>query len=123
MVFDGGIGAIERDAVIRANARNLRVLRPDMRAALAAELSAAIGTRRVARELMGRAEIDGVPVVAGGVVGHAGEVVVDSITNPTRVLGVAAGDGGVNYGIADNERVTRVQRAIWRTKLGGTSTS
>ncbi len=120
-VFDGGVGAIEPEAVIRANARNLRVLRPDMRAALAAELSAALGTRRVARELMGRSAIDGVPVVAGGVVGQAGEVVVDSITNPTRVLGVAAGDGGVNYEFAGNERVARVQRAIWRAKLGGAS--
>jgi 4-hydroxy-2-oxovalerate aldolase len=118
VVFDGGIGAIQPAAVARAHARNLRVLRPDMRAALAAELSAAIGTRRVARELMGRSEIDGVPVVAGGVVGHPGDVVVDSITNPTRVLGVAGGDGGVDYSSGD-ERISRVQRAIWRAKLGG----
>jgi 4-hydroxy-2-oxovalerate aldolase len=123
-VFDGGIGAIEPVAVARANARQFRVLRPDMRAALAAELSAALGTQRVARELMGRSEIDGVPVVAGGVVGHAGDVVVDSITNPTRVLGIATGDGAVNYDAPGaNDRITQVQRAIWRAKLGGSSAS
>jgi 4-hydroxy-2-oxovalerate aldolase len=119
-VFDGGIGAIAPEAIARANARALRVLRPDMRAALAAELSAALGTRRVVRELMGRSEIDGVPVVAGGIVGHQGDVVVDSITNPSRVLGIAAGDGGVNYAPADEARIRRVERAIWRTKVRGT---
>jgi len=36
------------------------------------------------------------------------------------VLGVATGDGSVNYApdAALADRVTRVQRAIWRRKLG-----
>jgi hypothetical protein len=119
-IFDAGIGALQPAAIAGASARGLRVVRPDMRAALAAELSAAAGTRRVATELMGRGDIDGVAVVAGGLVGRAGDVVVDSMTNPMRVLGVATGDGGVNYAPAPElaERVTRVQRAIWRRKLG-----
>jgi hypothetical protein len=119
-VFDAGIGALTPDAIARATARGIRVVRPDMRAALAAELSAAAGTRRVATELMGRGEIDGVAVVAGGLIGAAGDVVVDSISNPTRALGVATGDGAVNYapGTELAERMARVQRAIWRRKLG-----
>jgi 4-hydroxy 2-oxovalerate aldolase/long-chain acyl-CoA synthetase len=120
IIFDAGIGALQPAAIARATERGIRVLRPDMRAALAAELSAAAGTRRVATELMGRGDIDGVSVVAGGLVGSAGDVVVDSITNPTRVLGIATGDGSVNYSPGPEllDRVTRVQRAIWRRKLG-----
>ncbi|HEX6163009.1 MAG TPA: hypothetical protein VFZ31_06580, partial [Vicinamibacterales bacterium] len=119
-IFDAGIGALQPGAVERASGRGIRVVRPDMRAALAAELAAAAGTRRVATELMGRGDLDGVAVVGGGLVGRAGDVVVDSMTNPTRVLGVATGDGGVNYAPGPElaERVTRVQRAIWRRKLG-----
>ena len=119
-IFDAGIGALQPVAIARATSRGIRVVRPDMRAALAAELAAAAGTRRVVTELMGRGNFDGVTVVAGGLVGQAGDVVVDSITNPTRVLGVATGDGGVNYTPAADlaDRVTRVQRAIWRRKLG-----
>ena len=120
MIFDAGIGTLQPAAMARAQARELAVVRPDMRAALAAELAAATGTERVGSQLMGRGEIDGVTIVAGGRVGRAGDVVVDSITNPTRVLGVADGGGGVNYSPTGErgEDVTRAQRAIWRRKLG-----
>jgi 4-hydroxy-2-oxovalerate aldolase len=120
-IFDAGIGALQPAAIARASSRGIRVVRPDMRAALAAEFSAVAGTGRVATELMGRGDIDGIAVVAGGLVGKAGDVVVDSITNPTRVLGVATGEGDVNYAPdpALVDRMTRVQRAIWRRKLGG----
>jgi 4-hydroxy-2-oxovalerate aldolase len=119
-IFDAGIGTLHADAITNAASRALPVIRPDMRAAMAAELAAAAGTHRVASELMGRAELDGVAIVAGGLVGRAGDVVVDSITNPTRVIGVADGAGGVNYAPAADfaDRVTRAQRAIWRRKLG-----
>ncbi|HUQ86858.1 MAG TPA: hypothetical protein VM096_04810 [Vicinamibacterales bacterium] len=119
MVFDAGIGSVQPDAADRAAARQLPIIRPDMRAVLAAEVSSAIGTARAVTELMGRGLIDDVPVVAGGLVGRAGEVVVDSITNPTRAIGVADGQGGVDYRPTGQsaDRLSRVQSAIWRQKL------
>jgi hypothetical protein len=90
-----------------------------MRAVLAAEISAALGAERAASELMGRGTMAGIPVVAGGVVGHAGDVVIDSISNPTRAIGVANGEGGVDYRPSGEsaDRLSSVQRAIWRRKL------
>jgi hypothetical protein len=90
-----------------------------MRAALAAELTALAGARRLATELMGRAEIAGTPVVAGGMIGRRGDVVVDSISRPGRVLGVADGRGQVIYG-ADGEfadRVAAVRAEVWRNRF------
>jgi len=76
----------------RAAGRQLR--RVDCRAALAAELEMAIGTCRVIDEA-GESILDGIPVVAGGVIGRLGTVVVDSVRNPARVLGIADGRGGL----------------------------
>lgn len=120
IVLDAYVGAIAPEVMAGAVDRQIIVLRPDMRAALAAEIATALGTERIARELMGRAEIDGVCVVAGGVVGRTGDVVVDSITNPSRVLGLADGAGSVIYGSPPDAaaRLAKVQHAIWRRKLG-----
>lgn len=120
LILDAGIGSFSQVFVARAVARGLTVVRPDMRAALAAELAAVLGSERLVRELMGRAELDGVPIVAGGLVGRSGDVVVDSIRHPARVIGVADGRGGVagEQTDADRGRIARVEQAIWRRTVG-----
>jgi 4-hydroxy-2-oxovalerate aldolase len=95
LVFDATIGAIQPDAIQDALDRGIRIVRPDMRAAMAGEVAAQLGMAATTRELMGRAEIAGWPVVAGGLVGALGDVVVDSISNPSRVVGVADGRGRI----------------------------
>ena len=119
LIFDAGIGAVAPSAAALAADRGVTVIRPDMRAVLAAEISAALGAERATTELMGRGTIDGIAVVAGGVVGRAGEIVIDSISRPSRVVGVANGEGGVDYRPAGQaaERLAQVQRAIWRQRL------
>jgi hypothetical protein len=39
IIFDAGIGAVSKDAIVYGNQQGLRIVRPDMRAALAAELT------------------------------------------------------------------------------------
>jgi 4-hydroxy-2-oxovalerate aldolase len=113
LVFDATIGAIEKDAIGLAVERGIRIVRPDMRAAMAGELAAQLGIAATARELMGRAEIAGFPVVAGGLVGALGDVVVDSISNPTRVVGVADGQGRLLTSPAGYEdRVERIEATL-----------
>ena len=46
-------------------------------------------------EVAGRLEIDGVTTVAGGYIGQHGDIVLDRITAPNRVVGVANGTGGL----------------------------
>jgi hypothetical protein len=119
MVLVAHVGAASPEAIETGLARHVRFVRPDMRAALAAELNALLGARRLARELMGRSEIAGVPVVAGGLIGRRGDVVVDSISRPLRVLGIADGRGAVIYdGFAEYaDRVAAVQAAVWRNRF------
>jgi 4-hydroxy-2-oxovalerate aldolase len=113
LVFDATIGAVELDAIQEALDRGIRIVRPDMRAAMAGELVAQLGVAATTKELMGRAQIAGWPVVAGGLVGALGDVVVDSITNPSRVVGVADGRGRIlPGGTGFEERIRMVEAAL-----------
>jgi hypothetical protein len=117
LLYDGGIGSIERDAIPEAESRGVRVVRVDMRPSLAAAALELIGIQRVVYEHMGRATWNSVSVVAGGLVGREGELIVDSITRPTRVIGVADGRGGIVQSDPDDERVAAVRRYIAEKRL------
>lgn len=116
-VVDAGIGAVASEAF--AHAPRVRFYRPDMRAELAAEVSAALGAARLKREAQGVAELDGVRVVGGGVIGRAGDVILDSIRSPSRVVGIADGSGRV-LPPGDElaaERLARVRRVLLQRQL------
>jgi hypothetical protein len=97
IIFDAGVGTVGPEAMELGLGRGTRIIRPDMRPMLAAELAGILGTDRMVHEIMGRRSLAGIPVVAGGLVGRRGDIVVDSISNPCRVVGVADGFGCVIY--------------------------
>lgn len=74
--------------------RGLRMVRVDMRASLAAEVSLVIETKKVLN-MMGTDVMSGIQIVAGGVIGQRGSVVVDSLKAPKCVIGIADGSGGL----------------------------
>jgi 4-hydroxy-2-oxovalerate aldolase len=119
LLYDGGIGSIEGDAMPAAEARGVRVVRVDMRPSLAATALEAIGTRRIVEDHMGRDTWQGVSVVAGGLIGAKGDIIVDSIAQPTRVIGVADGQGGVLRPDPKDPEVLAVRQAIAGKQLAG----
>jgi hypothetical protein len=68
---------------------------------------------------MGQGEVAGVPIVAGGLMGRYGDLVVDSVSNPSRVVGVADGQGGVIYESQPefSENIEKVEREILRQQV------
>jgi len=117
IVFDASLGAVMPEAIEWAAEHGIRVVRPDMRAALTGELSSLLGTTEIASQLLGKGEIGGVPIVAGGLVGRRGDVVVDSIASPTRVVGIADGTGRLLYHDDQfKERVATVETEINRRR-------
>ncbi|HXN92762.1 MAG TPA: 4-hydroxy-2-oxovalerate aldolase [Candidatus Sulfotelmatobacter sp.] len=113
IIFDATIGSVEQDAIELAVQRGIRIIRPDMRAAMAGELAAQLGTAETTHQLMGRGEIAGYPVVAGGLIGALGDVVVDSISKPTRVVGIADGRGRLLASTTGyDDRVRTVESAL-----------
>lgn len=77
-----------------ALAEGLSVCRVDSRTGFSAEISLVIETKKMVG-VMGSAMLSGVNVVAGEIIGRLGNVVVDSIKNPTRIIGIADGLGGL----------------------------
>jgi hypothetical protein len=68
---------------------------------------------------MGKDTISGVPVIAGGIIGNEGDIVLDSIRNPTSVVGVADGEGSVlpKPSTLHKERIAIVENAIYNKKI------
>lgn len=116
-VVDAGIGAILPEGIVEAQQRGCRLLRVNIWPALTGCLSAAHESLVATDEALGWAVLDGVPIVAGGAMGRAGDVIVDRMHHPTRVIGVCDGHGGVRFRFEGDDalRVHRVQAEINRS--------
>ena len=128
-VIDAGIGTLLPDGIAEAQRRGCLLLRVNIWPALTGSLSAAHKSLLETNEALGWETLDGVPVVAGGAMGHTGDVIVDNVRHPTRIIGVCDGEGGVRFRFREEEteRVRRVQAEINRRlvapQLTGTSAS
>ena len=118
-VIDAGIGGLKPEALEAVWQRGARLIRVNIWPALSGALEQAHESARVLKEALGWSEMGGVSVVAGGAVGRVGDVIVDSVSKPTRVIGVADGRGGVlfDYDEAGAACVRRVTEEINRRLL------
>jgi hypothetical protein len=68
---------------------------------------------------LGEHTMGGYSIVAGGVIGAAGDIVVDSISRPARILGVADGQGGLLEAapVDCEDRLAEVERWILNKRL------
>ena len=115
-VIDAGIGTIPADGIVEAQHRGCQLLRVNIWPALTGSLSAAHESFLKTKDALGWETLAGVPVVAGGAMGQSGDVIVDSVHHPTRVIGVCDGKGGVDFRFSngDAKKVRRVQTEINR---------
>jgi hypothetical protein len=118
IVVDATVGAIHHDAIRLAKKRKIPIWRIDMRAATAGEVTTTLRTDMMVKGA-GRGNLGGMPVVAGGYVGNRGDIVVDSISNPTKVIGVADGFGGVIYDKKEYRRLLKkAKMELIKRKIG-----
>ena len=95
MVIDAGIGTIYPDAIEYGISHGIQLYRLDMRAGLSGEITNVLESLELTSKVIGTEDYDGVRIVAGGTLGRKGDIVVDSISQPTRIIGVADGHGGL----------------------------
>lgn len=117
LLYDAGIGSLDQDSLSEAKRRGLQVVRIDFRPAIAATAIELIHMKSIVRHQMGSGVWDGVAVVAGGLIGNHGDVIVDDFGKPTRIIGVADGTGGIEPIDEANANVQSVRTSIMRRQL------
>jgi hypothetical protein len=113
LVIDASIGSILPGGVQYAINLGLKVYRLNMRAGLSGEIIVALETKELIEIIAGKGEINGVIVTAGDFIGKEGDVVVDSISNPARIIGIADGKGGLI-----SEELERYEESKKRVRSG-----
>ena len=120
IVIDAGIGTIQPEAIEHGITHGFQLYRLDMRAGLSGEITTVLETSELTNKVIGAEEYDGIRIVAGGALGRKGDIVVDSISQPTRIIGIANGHGGL---LGEEEKgkyqqeLTKVKARIIERKL------
>jgi hypothetical protein len=110
MIIDGGIGTIFEGTIEHAKKKGIRAIRLDIRAGFSGAITTVIETENFIKNVIGHKKIDGIDVVAGGFIGKRGNIIVDNISNPTKVIGVANGEGGVLGPIFSKEHIKNLEK-------------
>jgi len=95
IIIDGGVGTIQTKAIRTAHERGIRILRLDIRPAFSGLVSILFETEKFQKKTIGFRNFEGIGIVAGGMYGNYGDVIVDKISNPSKILGIADGKGGI----------------------------
>jgi 4-hydroxy-2-oxovalerate aldolase len=110
LVIDVIGGSLSDESIGALHAVKVRVERLDVRAALSGLVSTHLETEDICHHVLGRGRVGGVEVVAGGLLGRKGEVIVDRIDRPTEIIGVANGRGGLLEGEALADHLPQMEQ-------------
>ncbi|MCM3088661.1 NAD(P)-binding domain-containing protein [Bhargavaea ginsengi] len=97
---DGGIGNFTESYISKALEKKSSVVRLDVRIALPfteASLNSSAPNFGFFKEVFGERVINNTKIVAGGVIGDEGTIIVDQIKSPRQIVGIANGYGGVKH--------------------------
>lgn len=95
LIVDVGKGSILKEAIIFAENNGHTVLRLDIRAGFEGVVANILATEKLLNEELGRRTVEGINIIAGGMMGRYGDVIVDSIIKPKRCIGIADGAGDI----------------------------
>ncbi|MGG4488688.1 hypothetical protein [Metabacillus idriensis] len=96
LALDGGINNFMSDFIIEAKKNSVACYRLDVRTAFPhSVLYLSSYTRDFYQNIQGESSIENVRLVAGGIIGDEGDIVVDRIKDPKQIVGIANGIGGL----------------------------
>lgn len=113
-IYDFGIGNFSADFLKKAIELNADIYRIDNRAGISSTILNLLETDYLIRNMMGKAEFNGVGVVAGGIMGKDSDIVIDDINQPKYVIGVADGKGFLknNFSQEEEKNLNFINRLI-----------
>lgn len=118
-VIDVGKGCLTPQAIHLAHQKQIPIYRASIGAGFEGYIATALETENIINNRLGRKEICGVPMVSGGLLGAADEVVVDNVFDPTAIFGMANGVGDFVYELnsGQKKRLDAIQKYIDRRAL------
>lgn len=112
LIMDVGKGSIFREAIALAEERGHTVLRMDIRAGFEGVVANILATEKLLNEEFGRRTVGGINIVAGGMMGRRGEIIVDNVIKPNRFIGIADGAGDIENVLneEDEKNIERLKK-------------
>lgn len=92
-MVDAMVGSLSQDIINSIHSQDIPTYRPDMRIAIHSEIASVAGMRDFVSRVQGRRLLNGIEIAAGGVLAPKNSVIVDSISQPARIFGIADGNG------------------------------
>ncbi len=115
-ILDVRLNSLDAGQVESLLERSNQILRLEMHRELHAEIQAQVESSERYSESHATSDILGIRVIANGLVGQAGDIVIDSISNPTKIIGVADGRGLLRpleaYTSEDFNRIHQVREYV-----------
>lgn len=113
LILDGGTGTISREVIEESNLLNLNIMKLDTRMAFASHIELLIKSEELLKKIAGKKNFQKISIVAGGVIGKLGNIVVDNISNPTKIIGVADGNGRLLQNTKDyEENISEIKKLL-----------
>lgn len=102
-IYDVGIGNFSCQFIDEAIKRGANVYRIDIRAGISSTVLNILETDFLISNVMGSLKIKDTEIVAGGVMGSNGAVIIDDINYPCHVIGVADGQGNLKSQLSEED--------------------
>ena len=114
IIVDLGKNNLTQDAIQHALDQNIEIYRTNITSAFEGFIYEAIKTDEILNNAYGKKDLDYCNIVGGGFHGRDGDIVVDNISNPNIIYGVAAGDGTLKNKLStkDKEKLSKLKKEI-----------
>lgn len=103
-IYDIGVSNFNEEFINLQKSKGCSyVFRSDDRASVAGMVLNLMETNYLSKHCIGVRRIGNIELVAGGVIGKSGAVVVDGIENPKEIFGIANGDGTFKANLSEED--------------------
>ena len=112
LIVDLGKNNLTKKAIKIAVQHSIEVYRTDVTPAIEAYIHEVLKMQDILENSYGKKDLGFFNIVSGGFFGNFGDVVVDRINNPKRVVGIAQGDGSLKATLSskDQSNINRLKK-------------